>query len=254
MFLSAGAAGTARAVASRARDDPRGARSAARGAGGVSRSARPGATAHAAVDLRPRSRRRGRAVVVHRGRCRVRPRDRDRMRTTSTRACSRDETLVARIPRRPDRRGRRHARVMRTRAGAFPRAGRRVDAAARQRQPARALPEMPVPVLCGERAASRRGARRRRHALAARARPVPARAVRDVLPRVAGARPRPHHAGNMGEAGRCSRRSAVPRCDRWRRRKRHSSARACLDRRWGPASPIACLRWKPSAAPRSASG
>ena len=57
---------------------------------------------------------------------------------------------------------------------------------------------MPVPVLRGERAAGRRRARRRKLALAARARPLPARAVRDVLPRVAGARPRPHHVPRDG--------------------------------------------------------
>ena len=62
---------------------------------GVSRPARPGAIAHAAVDVRPRSRRRGRAVVVYRGRCRVRLATETAARRDQARACSRYEVLIA---------------------------------------------------------------------------------------------------------------------------------------------------------------
>ena len=167
------------------------------------------------------------------------------------------EVLIARPRRHPDRAWARcPRRVTRERdRSRFEGRGRRLGAAACQRQPARALHEVPVPVLRGERAAGRRRAGRRELALAARARPVPARAVRDVLPRMAGARPRPHHRrATWPKRARCSRRSPGRRCDRCRRPKRRSSARGCSDRRSAPASSIACSRWKRSAASRSASG
>ena len=71
-------------------------------------------------------------------------------------------------------RGRAHAR----RRCRVPRRGRAVDAAADLGQPPRALSRLPVQVLRLGSAAARRGARRRRQPHAARARAVPARAVR----------------------------------------------------------------------------
>ena len=106
-----------------------------------------------------------------------------------------------------------------------------------------------------ERAAGRGAAGGRNIALAARARPLPARAVRDVLPRVAGARTRTHHRRRTStRPARCSRRLPGRRCDRCRRPKPASSARGCSARRSARASSIACSRWKPSAAPAFASG
>ena len=78
----------------------------------------------------------------------------------------------------------------------------RVDAAARQRQPARALSEMPVPVLRANVLQVAEEPEDEDLAIAARARPLPARAVRDVLSRVAGARPRPHHLARNGGGAR----------------------------------------------------
>ena len=222
------------------------------GARRVSRFTGPRAISHAAFHVRARIRCRGRALDVHRrvplfgltaesattgpGRPRVRIRDADR-RSRGDRIGVGDGTS-------------RNAGAGR----AVSTGGWQLDAAARQRQPARAVLEMSVPVLRGnvlqveeepEDENSRSPLQRGRflhelfetffHEWQLRGRG-----------RIT--------SREMADARALFERSPNRRCDRCRRPKRRSNARVCLDRRSARASPIASSRWRLNAASRFANG